>query len=1044
MSDIIISGRKLSRHETVEFNELRNSSSADRAFIPGIISGEANIKIPIGSFVSDSWKDWSERHGSSSAEGSENSYYIGSDNYVKNGVAFGDNNFADGSYNIGQGNSAKGGVYVIGNNNNANYEEKYDADGNIIDQNTNTTIFGDNNYTENYIGEYSAISAYKYWENGQEIVVTGLDYTGKTRSLIIGNDNSAIGWNCYSFGEKNFNGSTIYAYNKETSSYNTSGLGYTKVIEYYDWEEQNYKKRLELIPFLDDHGYTLTYGHGNSATRYLDMAIGVNCFASGGENIVIGSPTETHTCATPSNKRKYTAESKGCKNLNIRSKIDGVSNKAFESYLETNASCPVEQIHDNILEYSDILLSGKEINIQFRRNNLNNAKGIIFSGDANLSIMIHNNEFEYNDQLKFTNINSSLTADSNTFIKTSFLNISSNYFNNNNFYAVCYNNDTSSKFVATNADCNDLKHITKLNIVADHLNGNNIDNVAKNCWFNIYAKNGFDHNIIKNSNYYSDIDLSAYDINENIICDSNIPAINCGRYIDYNGNYTNSGVFDFNIIYNIIQSSAWNIKSSMSNNILLNAQTDKQKDIILENPKYVGNNIIINSLLSATSAENRDDIIARNIILNASAIVDYNNSNEFINSGFFVDNFLFNAKLDSESAHNGLNDNVNNATLGKNVILGSTAKNVQGSFIVSDGENNNPIEYCNRVVAFGDQTVLYTNDSTYFGTENSAHFNDTCFVAGEHNAMTIADYTDSWYEEKTLANCSEFGRCFILGVGNELVKDQIKADPEYTPSRNYLIGNVNKIYVSGKNVNNNILFGDTNIIGYCYNVFDGEVISEVGYTENNDRNTLIGSNNKISKNENDNIIIGSYNLILNDNDDIIYSNNILFGLRNIACAGSNQINIGLYNTTYGHYSTTIGNYLIAAENQYIVGQYNEEMTGYTRTVSAFEDGEIIQNPIEGVIFAIGNGRLNAYELNGKFYSGANIETDEIPEELLNDDTVISRSNAMVVSADGTVSARTYRAAPNSKLDKLFEFLSRDNVSPSTGALTWDGDDWHFV
>lgn len=87
MSDIIISGRKLSRHETVEFNELRNSSSADRAFIPGIISGEANIKIPIGSFVSDSWKDWSERHGSSSAEGSENSYYIGSGNYVKNGVA---------------------------------------------------------------------------------------------------------------------------------------------------------------------------------------------------------------------------------------------------------------------------------------------------------------------------------------------------------------------------------------------------------------------------------------------------------------------------------------------------------------------------------------------------------------------------------------------------------------------------------------------------------------------------------------------------------------------------------------------------------------------------------------------------------------------------------------------------------------------------------------------------------------------------------------------------------------------------------------------
>ena len=272
----IIKGQKLSSSDSKTLNELRNGSNSDKAFIPGIIKDEANVKIPIDSFILDSWKEWSERHGSSSAEGSENSYYIGSGNYVKNGAAFGDNNFIDDSYNIGQGNSAKGGVYVIGNNNNANYEEKYDVNGNIIDPNTNTTILGDNNYTENYIGEYSAISAYKYWDNGQEIVVTGLDYTGKTRSLIIGNDNSAIGWNCYSFGEKNFNGSTIYAYNKETSSYNTSGLGYTKVIEYYDWEEQDYKYRLEFIPFFDDHGYTLTYGNGNSATRYLDMAIGIN------------------------------------------------------------------------------------------------------------------------------------------------------------------------------------------------------------------------------------------------------------------------------------------------------------------------------------------------------------------------------------------------------------------------------------------------------------------------------------------------------------------------------------------------------------------------------------------------------------------------------------------------------------------------------------------------------------------------------------------------------------------------------------------------
>ena len=1022
-----IQGKKLSVGNTSALNDLRNSVNSGKAFIPAIITDLENIKIPLSSFDAvEAWKAWSEEHGSSAKEGYENSYYIGKEN------------------------SANGSVYIIGNNNNANYETKFDANGQLIEPHTNTTIFGDNNYTENYIGEFSAISAYKYWENGREIVVTGLDYKSKTRSLIIGNDNSAIGWNCYSFGEKNFNGSTIYAYNKETSSYNTSGLGYIKVIKYYDWEEQNYKKRLELIPFFDDHGYTLTYGYNNSAVRMFDMALGASSYASGGENIVIGSPTETHTCATSSNKRKYTAESKGCKNLNIRSKIDGVSNKAFESYLETNAGCPVEQIHDNILEYSDILLSGDEIAIQFRRNNLNNAKGIIFSGDDDLAMMIHNNEFEYNDHLKFTNINDSLTADSNTFIKTSFLNISSNYFNNNNFYAVCYNNDASSKFVAKNANCNDLKHIAKLNIVADHLNNNNIDNVAKNHWFNIYAKNGFDHNIIKNSNYYSNIDLSAYDINENIICDSNIPIINCGRYIDYNGNYTNSGVFDFNIIYNIIQSSAWNIKSSMSNNILLNAQTGYQKDIILENPKYVGNNIVINSLLSATSAENRDDIISRNIIINASAIIDYNNSNEFINSGFFVDNFLFNAKLDSESAHNGLNNNVDNATLGKNIILGSTAKNVQGSFIVSDGENDNPIEYCNRIVVFGDHNVLYSNDSNYFGTENSAHFNDTCFMAGEHNAMIIKDYIDTWYETTALDNCSEFGRCFILGVNNELVKEKIQSDPEYTPSRNYLIGNMNKIHISGKNVNNNILFGDTNILGYYYNESNEEIVNELRYTENNDRNIVFGANNKISKNENDNVIIGGYNVILNGNkivnDDVIYSNNILFGQQNSAYAGSNQINIGVYNTTLDHYSTSIGSYLRANENQYIIGQYNEETEGYTRTISALNgDNELVKKPQEGVVFAIGNGRLNAFEVDGKFYSGTNQLTDEIPVEFINSEDLITRSNAMIVSADGTVSANNFAAPITTKLGKLLAFLA-DDTNHDTGDLHWDesSQTWSFV
>ena len=346
MSDII-KGQKLSNSDSKTLNELKNGSDSGKTFIPGIIKDIANVKIPIDSFILDSWKEWSERHGSSSAEGSENSYYIGSGNYVKKGVAFGDNNFADGSYNIGQGNSAKGGVYVIGNNNNANYEEKYDADGNIIDQNTNTVILGDNNYTENYIGEYSAIDQYTYDidegdGNVQHITAYSANFTGKTRSLIVGNNNSAIGWNQYSFGDKNFNGSTVYAYDPETSSYKTSGLKYRSYGTPTD--------------FNDDLGYTLTFGRGNSAVRMFDMAIGLSSFASGGQNIAIGygkNNIQGHNISSPD---FTTTVKEGSRNIVYNSYLPGgYDNTLRNSYIDFGESgfYPMFQTR-NHLEYSII------------------------------------------------------------------------------------------------------------------------------------------------------------------------------------------------------------------------------------------------------------------------------------------------------------------------------------------------------------------------------------------------------------------------------------------------------------------------------------------------------------------------------------------------------------------------------------------------------------------------------------------------------------------------------------------------------------------
>ena len=588
MSDIItITGKKLSEGKTKTLDELRNDSRSGKTFIPGIISGEDNVKIPIDSFVSDSWKAWSEEHGSSSEDGFENSYYIGSGNHVRNGFAIGDNNtssggvnigynnyietdagatenpaafgnfnigkynsacyddngnirtewkgavnigqrnkagmwgvnlgednfahggsynigthcsatrgsftfgnnnsadggsvmigfnnsakggsyaigennklpdggvfaigrnnnadpgsyifgeknevhyagivighqhlvqgrsivvgntnpnakgstadagsiiisqdpayadngslvllgnntnayagsiaiggttsategsvsigdngnnnknlVANGSYNIGQGNSAKGGVFVIGNNNNANYEEKKDAHGQTISPYTNTTILGDNNYTENYIGKYSAIDYYSYmvYEDGVGHTITGYSakFTGIPRSFIVGNSNSAIGWNQYSFGEKNFNGSTIYTYDPETSSYNTSGL---------EWRngKNSYTK------FKDDLGYTFTFGRGNSAVRMFDMAIGLSSFASGGQNIAIGYGSATVGGMNVTSKPFNTTIKEGSRNIAYNSYLQGgYDNVLLQSYFDlgTSGFVPTAQTRNHLV-----------------------------------------------------------------------------------------------------------------------------------------------------------------------------------------------------------------------------------------------------------------------------------------------------------------------------------------------------------------------------------------------------------------------------------------------------------------------------------------------------------------------------------------------------------------------------------------------------------------------------------------------------------------------------------------------------------------------
>lgn len=964
------------------------------------------------------------------------------------------------------------------------------------------------NIDENNVISVSGLSGTESWmrfsiDNGSEDFAEEAEndyYIGKEnsafgRAKIIGDDNMAL--NSTIIGDNNVGISTSELIKKDgtLAHYETVGIYpaqnfivgdgnvATKTRNAFIFGNDNYTETTEADLQLDcdpndpnikgqnNDGFTLAFGLCNSAIRNYDMAIGKDVLASGGENIVIGAPLETHAEDV---REPYKTGSIGYRNLNIRSKIDGAGNKAFESIVTSNTSDFTSETQDNILDYSDVFISGNpEYKIQFRRNTLSHAEDVSVKTIANDELIVHNNKFNDVRELHFSTftagyLDATPAVESNTIIKAEQLDITANRFANNNLYDVHYGNDATSNISVHHFINNNLSRITKMNISGTHFNNNTFDNIAvphesilniDYAYFNIFKN-------IKNTS--SPVKIEANKFNYNLLLNTDIP--------DLSGDPEGYTCYAHNIFFNIAQSEpsslTWTIKKTMENNIFLNSNNGGDHNhIILENPEFVSNNIVFHSTLSAISAEGRDDTILNNVIINATANANFS-GNAYSNKEYFVNNFLFNALLDSEPTHEGLivtggsttDHQVNNATLGQNFIFGATAKNIAGSFIVSDGSTNRSnnqiaIRYNNRIVAFGDEFILYSNDSTYLGNENSAHFNNNCFIAGECNKMCISELANDWYEGRTLTHESSFSRCFILGVENELVLDQPLCPENYetaaptAPARNFLIGSKNKIHVSGRDVTQNILIGDSNVLGYNKNASDLGRWS-FGYASYSDRNLLFGTNNKLSDEENDNIILGNNNLVASKlpgaDNSVIYSTNVAIGGFNSAFDGSNQINIGYHNETNGHFAGTIGRYLESHGNQLIVGQLNDYPSTQPATLlaSAWDTSTNTAVAVanSGVLFAVGNGRVNAFEHDHKYYTTveASSPSGQINEaDIYPDSQYVTWSNAMLVSADGTVSATSYRADSNTILGKLLDFLAAYDGT-STGDLHWNGTVWSWT
>ena len=426
------------------------------------------------------------------------------------------------------------------------------------------------------------------------------------------------------------------------------------------------------------------------------------------------------------------------------------------------------------------------------------------------------------------------------------------------------------------------------------------------------------------------------------------------------------------------------------------------------------NDVMISNFINTTTATGTTDTFRHNVIFFSD--ID-------VTSGDY--NFSY---YDKEQNHS-------------NFLVGVSARNVIGTFGFAD-KSLNSLQEVVRSYSFGDNHLNRVRESTVFGQSNYLSSTDKSFVVGNGNSIHVP-CSGSSDEPASME--------LIIGFDNIMEYSSITS----TNCRNKIIGNTNQFYSDGETTDNFII-GNNNKFFYFDSIPDNR---EYGYPElpyyadENTfacyRNMVFGTYNAVSQYISNGFIVGDSNVIMTDNvsDKSFnktrskYDSSIVFGFGNVAYNGSKQIAMGDFNTVSGHFAYAFGEDLSAQDFQMVVGKYNAPVPKTTRTTSAWVNDTVVELENSGVVFAIGNGRLNCYEKDGEWYDGI----DEIAITNPYDESLITRSNALTVSANGVVSASDYITSGNYKLSELNEIIDFLRNKPSTGTyvmkcidgtLTW--------
>lgn len=710
----------------------------------------------------------------------------------------------------------------------------------------------------------------------------------------------------------------------------------------------------------DDDGFTFTFGLQNYAARNYDMAIGYSTIASGGENIAIGGPI--------GDANGIPTEAIGYKNISIRSRAKGVNNILIDSY---NISYPQ-------FDYYGYYESGR-----FAFNRIDNSKNLSFQQKT----------------------------DTNRITE-------------------CENISVSCEFCKN--DINDSKNLSFI------IPGNVVHNRINKC-YNI-AMNAPEGEF--NNNYLNFIDNAVF--TSDVIGSKTI-----GYHHNYMFNNPSMTIYGENISQNIIYTSRISAAGVdyMAHNIIANSTVSGKNNL-----GAYGNNRIFGSIILNSEMNFADPTVFAPF---AGQYVGYSPYNpDAYNGSIITNSFMFGTYTE-----------------------GCISDCVSFGFDAEDrGYSGSPKTYrrpsfkhAYQTINFGENVLANTITTYVNGFDNELYGAENIHVIGRENYID-SNYFDGWSGAVPRTNSCNINELTVFGQANAV----IKSGTANTYVQNAIYGNNNVINGSTEITDNNIIGlknkicnipasisqSITNIGGAYYwiesndyasvlpvtdHISDNDPTFDYAYgsnyasayagfnTSKNSRNTIIGSHSVISRAINDSYIIGNNNTIYNSIIDQIntdYSqinNDVILGAYNFGVGGSNQFIAGFNNIASGHHSTAIGEELHANAFQTVIGKYNEAVEGTVRTTSAYDIATDTVQELEntGVLFVIGNGRATAYEKKDESGSAHwfNENNVEIHDYELSYPAYIERSNAMIVSANGLVSAANLATSGYGDVESTLDALN---------------------